>query len=92
MGLSNWPDYLLIERANKIDKTWPSLLSKLVTFQEIDNELNLRQPNIAAWYFGDCDGQLIFVPCEPEYDSKGYPIISEMIRYSNDGKEVWIQI
>lgn len=77
---------MLIELANQLDA--PTSHN-----QRIDNlpdqELDLRQPDIAAWYFGDCAGQLVFIPNEPEYDNNGQPIINEVIGYDEKGGEVW---
>ncbi len=85
MSLSNWPDYLLIDKANH----WQIPIAHNQAIDNlIDQELDLRKPNVAAWYFGDCDGQVIFIPNEPEYDRDGQPIVSEMIEY-NEGEEVW---
>ncbi len=85
MSLSNWPDYILIQKCNHIEKEG----SHSNLLRAFDSELDLRNPQQAAWYFGDCAGQLIFIPVEREYDSEGQPIVSEMMGYSDKGEEVW---
>ncbi len=84
--LSNWTDYRLIELCNSAEAT--GHLSNLL--RVYDEELDLRQPDIAAWYFGDCAGKLIFIPIELEYDSEGQPVVSEAIGCSDEGEQVWI--
>lgn len=86
--LSSYPDYLLITKANKLEwslEHWQGNL-ELASF---DHELDLRKPDEAAYYFGDCDGQAIFIPAELEYDGEGQPIASEMVGYSEEGEEAW---
>ncbi len=86
MSLSNYPTHKLIHDV-KIYAISPLFRDDDIV-SDIDQELDLRQPDIAAWYFGDCDGQPVFIPIEPECDGEGKPIVSEAIGYS-EGEEIW---
>ena len=90
MSLSNWPDYLLIQEMNRyVQEAIDAQGFRSGPPQAPDLELDLRKPDIASWYFGDCDGQVVFIPSEPEYDSERQPILSEMMGYNDKGGEVW---
>lgn len=84
MSLSNYPDWKLIEAGNKTEELLGSC-NKFGGDLDINIELDLRNPEQAAWYFGDCAGELVFIPTEPEFDSNGQPIISEMMGYDDKG-------
>ncbi len=82
-NVSHWPDWYLIQRANELPPRFYLVETVMV------EELDLRKPNEATSYFGDCAGKAIFIPIEPEHDSNGQPIIEEVIGYDEEG-EIWI--
>lgn len=88
MSLSNWPDWKLIEGENLLQANiyMPGHCGAL---SEIGQVLDLRNPKQAARYFGNCAGQIVFIDSEPEYDSEGQPITSEMMGYDDERGEVW---
>lgn len=88
MSLSNIPDWKLIKAGNEVEEMITNWFRDDLL---IDQELDLRNPEQAAWYFGDCDGQIVFIPSEPEYDSEGQLIASEVVGY-NEGNEIWTQM
>ncbi len=80
MSLSNWPDWKLIREYDyHVQAGNRSNLARAY-----GQELDLRNPEQAAWYFGDCAGKLVFIPIVPEFD-----IESEMMGYDDKGSEVW---
>lgn len=86
--INNYPTSLLINRANLLEAKKRRFIVQQEAMLEFDTELDLRQPNEATFFFGDCEGKQVFLPIE-EYASNGEKIISQMIGY--DGKnEVWI--
>ncbi len=87
MGLSNYPSFLLIQDANVSEREVSTEFENWIEY--IDHELDLRQPNEAASYFGDCAGKAIFIPVEPEYDSTGQPILTKVIGHDEQG-EIWL--
>lgn len=79
LNVSRLHDWKLIQVANELPNRFG--LVELV----IDEELDLRAPNEAASYFGDCAGKAIFIPIEPEYDSTDQPILTETIDHDDQG-------
>jgi len=84
MSLSREPTWRLVQNANLINNNYPEII------ELIDKELDLRKPDEATFYFGDCAGKQVFIPIEPEYDNDGMPIASEMIGYDDKGNEVFV--
>lgn len=74
MILSNWPDWMLIRKSNKLEQGHSFLVSNANIVFDVyfeDQELESRIPHF-----------------EPEYDSNGQPIIEEVIGY-DEGGEIW---
>ncbi len=93
--LSNYPDWFLINY-QPVKHIWRfgddhQSPKQYVTTLPISQELDLRQPNEAIFFFGDCEGKQVFLPIE-EYDSNGKKIVTELIGYDNEGNEVWNEI
>ncbi len=87
MSLSNYPNYLLIREANRIESYGYDWSGEEILIDDILDFI--RKPDEAASYFGDCAGKAIFVPIEPEYDSTGQPIIEEAI---DEERKIWHEL
>ncbi len=85
MSLSKYTTGFLINYSNNIITEYIDWSDET---KNIDTELDNRRPDEATFFFGDCDGQDIFLPIE-EYDSNGNLIISEVIGYDN-GEAIWL--
>ncbi len=87
MSLSNYPDYLLIREANRIESYGYDWSGEEILIDDILDFI--RKPDEATFWFGDCASKAIFIPIEPEYDSNGQPIVEEVAGYDEQG-EIWL--
>lgn len=88
--MKNYPDYVLIQRANLIDRQ--PVFSGLDDYRdELDQELESRALVSNELYLGDCAGEVVFVPFEV-LNNEGQPVISEVVGYDNEGNEVWLDV
>lgn len=71
--ISTWPSFLIIERANEVDQFQADGYGADTIFQN------------------DCgkelESRIPHIP--PEYDSEGNLIISEVMRYTEEGEAIW---